>query len=163
MRTFSREAAARLFLARQQLDRPMSRALDARSLANFVAGTGGLQLDSINVVARAHELTLWSRFGPYDRAALDRLVYGGRALFEYWAHAACLIAEEDRPAWTRAMADYRRRHTGWSGWLKAHPRVLSRVEGEIRARGPLSSSDFERPAARGKSAGWWDWKPAHHA
>ncbi|MDE2510403.1 MAG: YcaQ family DNA glycosylase, partial [Elusimicrobia bacterium] len=47
--------------------------------------------------------------------------------------------------------------------LKAHPRVLSRVEGEIRARGPLSSSDFERPAARGKSAGWWDWKPAHHA
>ncbi|MCR4294016.1 MAG: winged helix DNA-binding domain-containing protein [Elusimicrobia bacterium] len=163
MRTVSREAAARLFLSRQHLDRPGTRALNAETLSRFVADAGGLQLDSINVAARAHELTLWSRFGPYDPAELDRLVYAERALFEYWSHAACLIADEDRPAWARAMADYRRRHTGWSTWLKANPRVLRRVEGEIRARGPLSTSDFERPASRGKSAGWWDWKPAHHA
>ncbi|MBI2386976.1 MAG: YcaQ family DNA glycosylase [Elusimicrobia bacterium] len=163
MRTIPLEAAARLFLSRQHLDRPGKRGLSAENLARFVADAGGLQLDSINVAARAHELTLWSRFGPYDRAELDRLVYGRRALFEYWAHAACLIAESDRPAWARAMADYRRRHTGWSTWLKANPRVLRRVEAEIRTRGPLSSSDFERPAASGKSAGWWDWKPAHHA
>lgn len=163
MRTVSADAAARLFLARQHLDRPLARTLSAQSLAAFAADAGGVQLDSINAVARAHELTLWSRFGAYDRAALDRLVYGERTLFEYWAHAACLIAESDRPAWARAMADYRRRHTGWSGWLKAHPRVLRRVTEEIRRRGALRSADFERPAAQGKSAGWWDWKPAHHA
>jgi uncharacterized protein YcaQ len=163
MRTIPVEAAARLFLSRQYLDKPLGRTLNAGSLARFVADAGGLQLDSINVVARAHELTLWSRFGLYDRTALDRMIYGDRVLFEYWSHAACLVAEVDRPAWARAMADYRRRHTGWSGWLKANPRVLSRVVGEIRRRGPLSSSDFERPAAQGKSAGWWDWKPAHHA
>lgn len=163
MKIIPLEAAARLYLSRQHLDRPMRRGFDKDALARFVADAGGLQLDSINVVARAHELTLWSRFGPYDRAALERLVYEERALFEYWAHAACLIADEDRPAWARAMADYRRRHTGWSTWLKAHPTVLRRVEAEIRARGPLSSSDFERPASQGKSAGWWDWKPAHHA
>ncbi|MCM2304156.1 MAG: winged helix DNA-binding domain-containing protein [Elusimicrobia bacterium] len=163
MRTIPLEAAARLFLSRQHLDRPLGRELNERSLAEFVSDAGGLQLDSINVAARAHELTLWSRFGAYDRAELSRLVYERRALFEYWSHAACLIADGDRPAWARAMADYRRRHTGWSTWLKANPRVLSRVEGEIRTRGPLSTSDFERPAARGKSAGWWDWKPAHHA
>lgn len=163
MRTVSVEAAARLFLARQHLDRPMTRTFDEAALARFAADAGGVQLDSINVVARAHELTLWSRFGPYDRAELDRLVYGTRALFEYWAHAACLIADADRPGWARAMADYRRRHTGWSDWLKSNPRVLKRVTEEIERRGPLSSSDFERPAAQGKSAGWWDWKPAHHA
>jgi len=157
------EAAARLFLARQHLDRPLGRSLNAESLARFVADAGGLQLDSINVVARGHELTLWSRFGPYELGELHRLAYGERVLFEYWAHAACLIAAEDRAGWARAMADYRRRHTGWSGWLKAHPSILRRVEGEIRERGPLSSSDFERPRAQGKSAGWWDWKPAHHA
>jgi len=161
MQTIPREAAARLFLARQHLDRPRARTLDARSLARFVADAGGLQLDSINVVARAHELTLWSRFGPYDRAELDRLVYEERALFEYWAHAACLIAEEDRPAWTRAMADYRTRHTGWSDWLKANAAVIRGVLRDIKTRGPRSSSDFERPS--GKSSGWWDWKPAHHA
>lgn len=163
MRTIPLESAARLFLRRQHLDRPLKREMTPDALAAFVSDAGGLQLDSINVAARAHELTVWSRFGPYDRAELERLVYGRRTLFEYWAHAACLIASGDRPGWARAMADYRRRHTGWSTWLKAHPRVLRRVEGEIRLRGPLSSSDFERPAAQGKSAGWWDWKPAHHA
>jgi uncharacterized protein YcaQ len=161
MKIFPREAAARLFLSRQHLDRPRGRSLNAESLARFVADAGGLQLDSINVVARAHELTLWSRFGPYDRAQLERLVYGERALFEYWAHAACLVAEEDRPAWARAMADYRARHTGWSDWLKANAGVTRSVLRRIKAHGPLSSSDFDRP--EGKSSGWWDWKPAHHA
>lgn len=163
MRTVPREAAARLFLARQRLDRPESEPLTAAALERFASDAGGIQLDSINVVARGHELTLWSRFGPYSLAELDRLVYGERAVFEYWAHAACLVAASDLPAWSRAMADYRRRHTGWSSWLKAQARVLRRVREEIRAKGPLSSADFERPKAQGKSGGWWDWKPAQHA
>jgi len=69
-----------------------------------------VQIDSINVLERAHHLTLWSRFGPYDRARLDRLLYRRRVLFEYWAHAACFVAAADFPAWRRAMLDYRRRH-----------------------------------------------------
>ena len=93
MRTIPLEAAARLFLSRQHLDRPLGRELNARSLAEFVSDAGGLQLDSINVAARAHELTLWSRFGAYDRAELSRLVYERRALFEYWCDAA------EPPAW----------------------------------------------------------------
>ena len=156
-------AAARLFLARQHLSRPRSNPLNEESLTRFVSDAGGLQLDSINVVERAHRLTLWSRFGPYDPRELDRLVYESGALFEYWAHAACLVAASDLPGWARVMADYRRRDTGWSDWLKSNPRVIKRVEDEIRRRGPLSSSDFERPAAQGKASGWWDWKPAHHA
>jgi len=161
--TVSVEAAARLFLSRQHLDRPRTRTLNEEALTRFVADSGGLQLDSINVVERAHRLTLWSRFGPYDVGELDRLIYERRALVEYWAHAACLVAAADLAGWGRAMADYRSRDTGWSVWLKENPRVIKRVEDEIRRRGPLSSSDFERPAAQGKSAGWWDWKPAHHA
>jgi hypothetical protein len=161
-RAYPVENAARLFLSRQRLERPRGLALDARSLEDFVASVGGLQLDSINVVDRAHRLTLWSRFGPYDRAELDRLVYERRVLDEYWAHAACLVAKSDLPGWARAMADYRRSHTGWSDWLRGNRRVLRVVEDEVRRRGPLSSSDFERPGG-GKSSGWWDWKPAHHA
>jgi uncharacterized protein len=160
---FALESAARLFLARQHLARPRSKQLTEKTLLRFVSDAGGLQMDSINVVERAHRLTLWSRFGAYDRAELDRLVYEKRALFEYWAHAACLIAASDMPAWARAMADYRVRHTGWSDWLRANKRVVSRVEAEIRRRGPLSSSDFERPPGSGKASGWWQWKPAQHA
>jgi hypothetical protein len=69
------DAVRALFLDRQHLTRPRAHALTARRLVQFVEDVGGVQLDSINVVDRAHYLTLWSRFGPYDRARLDRLVY----------------------------------------------------------------------------------------
>src|SRR5262245_12644960 len=76
-------AVAALFLDRQHLRLPRTAALTPGRLARFVEDVGGLQLDSINVLDRAHYLTLWSRFGPYDRARLDRLVYDKRLLFEY--------------------------------------------------------------------------------
>jgi uncharacterized protein YcaQ len=156
-------AVADLFLARQQLDRPRGRRLTAASLARLAEATGGIQLDSINVVERAHLLTLWSRFGAYDRGALERLVYGRRVLFEYWAHAACLISRRDLPAWRRAMLDYSTAHRGWSDWLQTNRRVVRDVEAAISARGPLSSSDFADPRAERGAAGWWNWKPAAHA
>jgi len=156
---FPPKAAAALFLERQHLRRPRARRLTAASLARFAEDTGGIQLDSINVVERAHLLTLWSRFGEFERAALDRLVYRRRVLFEYWAHVACLVPASHFPAWRRAMLDYRNRHKGWS-FLRRHPRLLRQIEDEIRARGPLGSGDFE---SRRPGGGWWSWKPATHA
>src|SRR4030095_14673344 len=92
---FPLRAVAALFLARQHLDRPRGRRLTERSLVQFASDAGGIQLDSITVIDRAHYVTAWSRFGVYDRRALDRLVYRRRALFEYWAHAACLVPTAD--------------------------------------------------------------------
>jgi len=157
----SRRAVAALFLERQHLDRPRARRLTAASLTRLAEDTGGIQLDSINVVERAHHLTLWSRFGPYRRAALDRLIYRRRVLFEYWAHAACLVATTHFPAWRRAMLDYRQRHKGWGGFLKKHPTLLAAVEAAIGERGPLGNVDFEHRRPAGAS-GWWNWKPATH-
>src|SRR4030095_8188357 len=72
---FSRRAAPALSIAPQHLDRPLARRLTSRSLARFVEDVGGLQLDSINVVDRAHHLTLWSRFGALNKQTPARLVY----------------------------------------------------------------------------------------
>jgi uncharacterized protein YcaQ len=155
-------AVAALFLERQQLDRPRARRLTAANLVSLTRATGGLQLDSINVVDRAHYLTLWSRFGAYDRARLDRLIYRERHLFEYWAHVACLVATADFPAWRRAMLDYARKNKAWGGWLKKNRSMLGHVEDAIRERGPLGSADFEQPQKK-RFAGWWNWKPAAHA
>jgi uncharacterized protein len=156
------DAVAALFLERQQLDRPRGRRLTAASLADFAAAVGGIQLDSINVVDRAHHLTLWSRFGPFDRARFERLAYRERVLFEYWAHAACLVATTQLPQWRRAMLDFHIRHTGWTTWLRKNRGPLAEVEAAIRERGPLANADFQRPRRR-RSAGWWSWKPATHA
>src|SRR5262245_37112513 len=141
---FPLRAVAALFLARQHLDRPRGRRLTARSLVDFASDAGGIQMDSINVIDRAHYLTTWSRFGVYDRRALDRLVYRRRVLFEYWAHAACLVATEHFAEWRRPMLDYTLRHRGWSKWLKKNRRLVEQVTAEITARGPLGNIDFAR-------------------
>src|ERR1051325_1280182 len=160
---FPLRAVRGLFLHRQHLARPRAAALTARRLVRFVEDVGGLQLDSINVLDRAHYLTAWSRFGPYDRARFDRLVYERRLLFEYWAHAACLVPRSTLPWWRRAMLDYRTRHTGWSDWLQRNGRVLARVKAAIAANGPMGNADFDRGRATGGRGGWWDWRPAQHA
>src|SRR6058998_2775636 len=128
-------AVTALFLERQNLARPHATRLTAPRLLRFVQDVGGIQLDSINVLDRAHYLTVWSRFGPYDRAWLDRQVYGRRLLFEYWAHAACLVPTTMLPWWRRAMLDYQLRHTGWSG-LRRNGKVLERVRAAVLANGP---------------------------
>ena len=139
----SPHAVAALFLERQHLRRPRERALTPVRLLRFAEDVGGIQLDSINVVDRAHYLTLWSRFGPYDRARFDRLVYGRRLLFEYWAHAACLVPSSMLPFWKRAMLDYELRHTGWTKWLRKNDAVVQRVTDTIRTSGPMRNADFE--------------------
>jgi len=155
-------AVTTLFLERQHLSRPRALPLTTRRLLRFVEDAGGLQLDSINVLDRAHYLTVWARFGPYERAWLDRLVYRRRLLFEYWAHAACLVPATLLPWWRRAMLDYRTRHTGWSDYLRRNAKILTRVREAIASNGPMAHADFEgrRPP---KESGWWSWKPVQHA
>ena len=162
--TLSRRAVAAAFLQRQWLDRPRGRRLTANTLGEFVARTCGLQIDSVNVVDRAHQLTLWSRFGEYDRAKLEHLTYRKRVVFEYLAHVACFVATRDLPLHKALMLDtparFDARHRGWR---RKNQTILTAVEQAVTERGPLGNADFERPAHMGKGAGWWSWKPATHA
>ena len=159
----SQRAVAALFVARQHLARPRTRRLTARSLLAFVEDVGGLQLDSINVVERGHHLTLGSRFGPYERATFERIAYRRRLLFEYWAHAACLVPASHFPAWRRVMLDYSLRSRAWGKWLTKNRAVLRAVEEAIATKGPMGSTDFEHRRAPNSAGGWWNWKPAAHA
>lgn len=158
---FPIHAVAALFIERQHLARPRARRLTERNLVAFAEGAGGIQIDTINVLDRAHHLTLWSRFGPFDRAGFDRMAYRRRALFEYWAHAACFVSTTHLPMWRRAMCDFSTMHLGWGRWVRRNRKLMVEVEDAIRERGPLANADFERRS--GKSGGWWSWKPATHA
>jgi uncharacterized protein len=161
-RVFPLRAVSALFLERQHLARPRAQALTPARLVRFAESVGGLQLDSINVLERAHYLTAWSRFGPYEHERFDDLVYGQRLLFEYWAHAACLVPSSMLRFWKRAMLDYQLQHTGWSRWLRKNAKVVRMVTETIRANGPMRNADFEGRRPGGRS-GWWAWKPVQHA
>ncbi|WP_260598568.1 winged helix-turn-helix domain-containing protein [Sphingomonas endolithica] len=118
------------------------------------------QIDSVNVLARAHYLPAFSRLGSYDRGLLEAAAWGAkreRRLFEYWAHEASLLPLDLHPLlrWRMARAD-----RGEAGWKAMRPFATERraeaeaILARIRSDGPLAASDFEE--GRGTS-GWWAW------
>src|SRR5947209_11666540 len=60
-------------------------------LRKLAARVLAFQIDSVNVLVRAHYVPAFARLGPYAMADLDALTYRRRELFEYWGHAACLL------------------------------------------------------------------------
>ena len=125
---------------------------------------GCLQIDTINIVERAHHLTLWSRLGLHEKDLLNELAYDDRKLFEYWAHAACYVPLEDYRFFISPMrmreGEMLERLERWGGRAGGvSPDILDEVLERVRAEGPLATKDFEQ-RRKGPSKGWWDWKPA---
>lgn len=137
----------RLWLHRQGLTHPRgTEVLTERTFADHLGRTGALQLDSVNVLDRAHYTTLWSRFGPYDRAKVDRWVYRDRIAYEYWGHESSILPVSHLPFGRRRMRRFP--PESWSGrswWDRFSTSTASkrRVLRRIRQEGPLESADFE--------------------
>ena len=96
---------------------------------------------------RAHYLTLWSRFGTYDRAGLDRWVSRDRVAYEYWGHEASILPISHLPLGRRRMRRFPPK--SWSGraWWSVYTTSTAskrRVLKRLRREGPLESVDFER-------------------
>ena len=160
MQRLTLAAARRVALAAQGFDRPRpARAATRRDLTRVVQRLGQVQIDSINVLARAHYLPLYSRLGGYDVSAFDRLSHRGpRVLFEYWGHAASLIDVELQPALRWKMA--RAAQDAWKGVLRVrdeHPGLLDHVLRTITDEGPLSARQIEHEEVRSRDHWGWNW------
>jgi uncharacterized protein len=126
---------------------------------------GMLQIDSVNVLMRAHYFPLFSRLGPYPVKLLDEASYRPkqRSFFEYWGHEACLLPLEVFPLLRWRMERARNFVGIWGGlarFAKSNPDFVERVFEAVSEHGPSSAGDIARhlleerpPGARG----WWGW------
>jgi uncharacterized protein YcaQ len=153
----SLQQARNLHLAAQGLLVPPAKAATRGALRQCIANMQLLQIDTIHVVARSPYLVLFSRLGAYPQAWLDEALAKGH-LFETWAHEACFAPIADLRS-HRTYNQEARSHWGLVNAQKIQKQQrqhLDKLIAHIRERGPVKSSDFERPA--GQASAWWGWK-----
>ena len=127
--------------------------------ANAVSERLGLfQIDSINVLARAHYMPLFSRIGAYDPDILHRM-YGRapRRMFEYWAHEASLVRSELYPYLRFRMRDGARMWGSMERIAQNRPRLVDWVLAEVAERGPITAREIEDDATHARDAWGWNW------
>ena len=162
MDTLTRLQARRIALAAQGFrDRPHATP-SMRTFDRTLERTGVLQVDSVNVLQRAHYMPLYSRMGPYDvdllRRAQGQEGRRPRRVVEYWAHVQALMPVDLWPLMQHRMEKYRAERGKWGFTADAalEPRVLAAV----RDRGPVTARDLEVEFSTGprtKEHWGWNW------
>jgi uncharacterized protein YcaQ len=166
---FSAAEARRIALAAQGFAVARPTSLSRRHLGGLLKRLGLVQIDSVNVLVRAHYMPFFSRLGPYPTAWLDEAAYCSqrRQLFEYWGHEASLIRLDLLSYLGWRM---RKSATGQGIWAsvrnisKEQPELLRQIETEIRNRGPMSAGQLEKIlSGERRTAGWWGWSDCKRA
>jgi len=137
-------------LAAQGFGEPRLRKPGPRHLAALIRRLGLLQLDFVNVLVPSHYLVPFSRLGPYDRAALDRVVYGGGDFTEQWAHEASIVPMETWPLLRHRRDTHIARPWGFDDIMAEHHEYVETAVGAIRERGPLAPADLPDPMHTGR-------------
>ena len=70
---------------------PKSEVGRERAVGDMLEHLGAVQLDTISVLARSHELVAYARLGAIGRTAVESAYWNGDSAFEYWSHAACIL------------------------------------------------------------------------
>ncbi len=122
-------------------------------VAAMLGRIGAVQLDTISVLARSHELVAYARLGPVPRAQIEQAYWhpAKPAAFEYWAHAACVLPLEQWPYFAFRRRAFRARGVRWH---QSHQETCEKVLARLRAEGPLTATQLGGAKAGGP---WWDW------
>jgi len=134
-------SARRLWLHSQGLGSTPTGPLD---LSATIHALGFVQLDTIQVVSRAHHHILWSRNQNYREPMLDRLLAKDRAVFEHFTHDASVLPMEFLPMWRRQF-DRMRAYYDRAGWVRGLPDAAERqkIKDRIAREGALSTHAFD--------------------
>jgi uncharacterized protein YcaQ len=168
---FNAAEARRIALAAQGFGVARPEAPESGHFKKLSRRLGVIQIDSVNVLARAHYLPAFSRLGAYDTELLHQAAYAGRRrhLFEYWAHEASYVPVEYYPLlrWRMERAAVGSDiYGGLAGIARERPDYVERIYDQVRQRGPISAGELEaeaEAAPRQGSGGWWGWSDGKRA
>ena len=157
----------RILLAAQGLATPPATRSGPVSVQRLIERLGFVQVDSINVLERAHHLILQTRLESYRHETLTRLLEKDRSLFEHWTHDASLIPTRWYEHWKPRFAKYADRadrNAWWHERLGGDPApLLKRIHARVRVDGPLRGRDLEEERSEDGGGGWWNWHPGKAA
>ncbi|WP_079427455.1 winged helix-turn-helix domain-containing protein [Streptomyces katrae] len=114
---------------------------------------GAVQLDTISVLARSHELIPYARLGAVGRDTVEQAYWSDSHAFEYWSHAACILPIEEWPHFAFRRRARRARGHRWHV-LQDKERSTAAVLDRLRADGPLTSSELGGAKNGGE---WFEW------
>ncbi|WP_300676205.1 crosslink repair DNA glycosylase YcaQ family protein [Nocardioides sp.] len=162
MESLALAQARRIALAAQGFADAAHERPTMRTLSRTLERTGVLQVDSVNVLQRAHYMPLYSRMGPYDTDLVRRASeQRPRRMVEYWAHVQAFMPVDLWPVMAHRMAYYRERRAKWS---RAVPRpVMCEVLAAVRDSGPVTAKQIDSGAPRAKEHWGWNWSQARLA
>jgi uncharacterized protein YcaQ len=161
--TLSKAQARRIALAAQGFLDPPHNPPTMRTLGRTLGRTGVLQVDSVNVLQRAHFMPLYSRMGPYDVDLVRRATEGRpRRLVEYWAHVQALMPVELWPVMRHRMARYRDGRHKWWGTVVTDG-LMKSLLAEIAERGASTARDLDDGLPRQKENWGWNWSTTRKA
>jgi uncharacterized protein YcaQ len=159
LRTLDPDLVRRLVVSRQRLTGPTPPAPGPEDIMAVATALASLQLDPISVVARSHQLVLWSRLGRYDLADLEALLWRDRRLFEYWTTAAAIVCTGDYPIHSLLMRRYPSTRYAHSRkvrtWLADNQALRRSILRQLRTSGPLPSRALEDRARTPWQSGGW--------
>ncbi|WP_181407646.1 winged helix-turn-helix domain-containing protein [Nocardioides sambongensis] len=162
MQSLSLAQARRIALAAQGFADAPHAAPTMRTLDRALTRTGVLQVDSVNVLQRAHYMPLYARMGPYAPDLLRRAAQRRpRRLVEYWAHVQALMPVELWPVMRFRMERYREQNYGW--WRDVDHRLKEELFAVIADRGGLPASALDDGAPRSRDHWGWNWSAARKA
>ncbi len=155
--TLTRAQARRIALAAQGFLDPPHAVPTLRTFDRTLRRTGVLQVDSVNVLQRAHFMPLYSRMGPYDLDLLHRAASGrDRRVVEYWAHVQAFMPVDLWPAMRHRMDHYRERRGKWS-FVAEDDELEAALLAEIGDRGPSTARELDDGLPRTKDHWGWNW------
>ena len=157
MTDLSTAQARRIALAAQGFLDKRHTAPTMRTFQRTLCRTGVLQVDSVNVLQRAHFMPLFSRMGVYDPDLLRRAAEGRpRRVVEYWAHVQAFMPVELWPVMQHRMGDYRASRGKWDA-VEESAELEASLLAEVRERGASTARDLDDGLPRRKDHWGWNW------